>query len=77
MVPLQLEHIIALNALGPFVLVHPFARKDFDIDDNAFHSRGHLQRRVLDIARLFSKDRSEQLLLRRQLRFAFGRHLAD
>ena len=53
------------------------AREDLDVDDDAFHSRRHLERRVLHVLRLLTEDRGEQLLFRRELRLALRRDLAD
>src|SRR3712207_7282022 len=38
---------------------------------------GHLEGRILHLARLLAEDRAKQLLLRRRLALALGRDLAD
>ena len=53
------------------------AREDLDVDDDAFHSRRHLERRVLHVLRLLTEDRGQQLLFRRELGLALRRDLAD
>ena len=40
------------------------AREDLDVDDDAFHARRNLERRVLHVLRLLAEDRREQLLFR-------------
>ena len=53
------------------------AAEDLDVDDLAALAVRHAQRRVLHLARLLAEDRAQQLLLRRQLRLALRRDLAD
>ena len=53
------------------------AREDLHVDDDAFHARRHLERRVLHVLRLLAEDGREQLLFRRQLGLALRRDLAD
>jgi hypothetical protein len=52
-------------------------RERLDVDHHAALAVRHLQRRVADLARLLLEDRADQLLLRRQLRLALRRDLAD
>src|SRR6185369_5270554 len=53
------------------------AREDLDVDDDAFHSRRHLERRILHVLRLLTEDGGEQLLFRRELRLALRRDLSN
>ena len=76
-ITLQFHLVIGFNALRALILIEPLARKDFHIDDNAFHTRRHRERRILHITGLLTKDRPEQFLFRSQLSLAFRRHLTD
>src|SRR5258705_12236689 len=76
---LSLHDALPIYALAA-VLLHDLvfdARENLDVDDDAFHPRRHLQRRVLHVLRLLAEDRGEQLFLGRELRLAFRRDLAD
>src|SRR5690606_17079749 len=53
------------------------AAEHLHVDDRAFHSGRHLERRVLYVLRLLTEDRRQQLLFRRQLGLALRRDLAD
>ena len=67
-------HAQLLLALEPANLADPLAaillddlvldaREDLHVDDDAFHARRHLERRVLHVLRLLTEDRRQQLLL--------------
>src|SRR5688572_4235998 len=62
---------------GAFVFLGAFAREDLHVHDDAFDSRRADQRRIADITSLFTEDRAEEFLFRRQLGLAFRRHLSD
>src|SRR5258705_10163506 len=65
---LSLHDALPIYALAA-VLLHDLvfdAREDLDVDDDAFHPRRHLQRRVLHVLRLLAEDRGEQLFLDRK-----------
>ena len=53
------------------------AREHLAIDNRAFDARRAVERCVLHVAGLFTEDRAQQFLFRRELRFALGRHFAD
>ena len=74
---LEPRNLHAFDQLGALVLFCAFAREDLHIDDDAFDSRRTDQRRIANVAGLFAEDRAKKFLFRRQLRFAFGRDLAD
>src|SRR5205807_1216430 len=59
------------------VLVLTLSGKDLDVDDSAIDSRRTGQGRILNIAGLFAKDRTKQLLFRGQLCLALWRDLTD
>ena len=54
----------------------PLREKTLAVDHHAFDARRAVERSVLHVAGLFAEDRAQQLLFRRQLRFALRRHLA-
>ena len=53
------------------------AREYLHVDHRARHARQHAQAGVLHIGRLLAENCAQQLLFRRELGFAFRRHLAD
>src|SRR5439155_12583433 len=73
----QTGNFLALDQLGPFVLLGSLSRKDFDIDDNAFDARRADQRGIAHVTGLFTKDGAQQLFFGGELRFALGRDLSD
>lgn len=64
-----------VHARGQLVAV--LTRERADADDRAGLAVRHLQRGVPDLPGLLTEDRTEQALLRRQLRLALRRDLAD
>ena len=72
--PAHLADALAAILLDDLVLD---AREDLHVDDDAFHSRRNLERRVLHVLRLLTEDRGEELLFGRKLRLALRRDLAD
>src|SRR5262245_2167328 len=65
------------NGLSTFVLFLTFAREDLYLDDHTLNARGCDQGGISDITSLFSKDRSQELFFRGQLRFPLRSDLAD
>ena len=63
-----------VDAGGQFVLVLP--GEHLDVHHDAALAMRHAQGGVAHLAGLFAEDSAEQPLLRRQLGFALGRHLA-
>ena len=55
----------------------PLRREDLGVHHHAFDTGRAVERGVLHVAGLFAEDRAEQLLFRRELRFALRRDLAD
>ena len=76
-IPLHQCNRSFFNINCALVLVTTLARKDLDVDHRTFDARRTGQRRVLNITRLFSEDRSQQFLLRRQLRLTLGCYFAN
>ena len=74
---LQAGHLAGFDRLGALVFLGPFPREDLHVDHDAFDAGRAGQRRVSNVTGLFAEDSSQQLLLRRQLRFTFRRHFAD
>ena len=58
-------------------LIAVLSRKHLGVHDNSVFTVRHLEGCVTHLARLLAEDCTEQTLLRGQLRFALGRHLAD
>ena len=54
----------------------PLREKIFTPDDDALDARRTDERGVADVASLFAEDGAQELLFRRELRFALRRHLA-
>src|ERR1039458_215672 len=75
-IALQTLDLRFLDHLRPLVLLLAFAGEDLAIDDGALDARRTVERCVLHIASLFAENRAQQLLFRRELGFALGRHLA-
>src|SRR5690606_9240407 len=71
----ELADPFAALLLEERVVVAP--AEDLDVDDRPFHPRRDLEGRVLHVLGLLTEDRGEELLLRRQLRLALRRDLAD
>ena len=68
MIPLEFQDILALDALGPFILIQPLAGKDLDIDNDPLDPGRDLQGGILHIARFFAEDRAQELLFGSELR---------
>src|SRR5262249_46926048 len=69
--------LFLLDLLGAVVLLDALAREDPHADDDALDARRARQRRILHVSGLFTEDRAEQLLFRRELRLPLRRDLAD
>ena len=76
-VALQLLDLLLLDLLGALVLLLTLAGEDADVDDGALDARRAGERSVANVAGLLAEDGAQQLLFRRQLGLALGRHLAD
>src|SRR5262249_6593570 len=74
---LEAHALVVLDVLRALVLLRAFAAEDAGVDDDAAHARRDAERAVADVARLLAEDRAEELLLRRELRLALRRDLAD
>ena len=75
-VPVQALDLPFENGFGALVQIRALAGEDLAIDHRAFDARRAIERGILHVAGLFAEDRAEQLLFRRELGFALGRHLA-
>src|SRR5262249_46415846 len=73
----QALDVLLLERLGALVLLHAAAREDLGADHRPRDPRRHAQRGVAHVARLLAEDRAQQALLRRELRLALRRDLAD
>src|ERR671912_364554 len=73
-----LHHVelVLLDRLRPVVLLDPLPREDLHADDDSLDARGADEGRIADVAGLLAEDRAQQLLFRRELRFALRRDLA-
>src|SRR5882724_180439 len=69
--------LLLLDLLRSRVLLDALAGEDLDVDDRPLDPRRDLERRVPHVARLLAEDGAQQLLFRRQLGLALGRHLTD
>src|SRR6185437_11098397 len=76
-IALELFNLFQLDLLGALVLLLALAGEDADVDHGSLDARRAGERCVTHVAGLFTEDRAEQLLFRRELRFTFRRHLAD
>ena len=74
-----LHHVelVLLDRLGALVLLDPLAGEDLHADDDPLDAGRADEGGVADVAGLLAEDGAEQLLLRRQLRLALRRDLAD
>ena len=72
----ELGDVLGLDLLGALVLLLALAAEDAHVDHRALDARRAGERSVAHIAGLFAEDGAQQLLFRRQLRFALGRDLA-
>ena len=75
-VTIEATDLVILDHQAALVLVHTFAGKDLGVNDHAFNARRYAQRRIFDIAGLFTEDCPQQFLFRRKHGFALGRYLA-
>ncbi len=73
----ELGDVLGFDLLGALVLLLALAAEDAHVDHRALDARRAGERSVAHIAGLFAEDGAQQLLFRRQLRFALGRYLAD
>ena len=71
--PLQFH---LLDLMGAFVLFDAIPGEDLHVDHGARHAGGQTQGGVLHVRCLLAKDGPQQLLLRRELGFTLGGHLA-
>ncbi len=71
------RELLGLVGLRTGVLLNAVTGEHLHVDHRPGHARGHAQRRVLHVRSLLAEDRSQQLLLGRELRLALRRHLAD
>src|SRR5918994_822668 len=73
-----LHHVelVMLDRLRPVVLLDPLPREDLHADDDSLDARGADEGGVADVAGLLAEERAQQLLFRRELRFALRRDLA-
>src|SRR6185295_7824669 len=69
--------LVLLDRLGSIVLLDALAGEDLDADDDPLDARRADERRIAHVAGLLAEDRAEELFLRRQLRLALRRDLAD
>src|SRR5690606_31915649 len=65
------------DGLGALVALDAFTGEHLHVDHGADHARGHAQRSVLHVGRLFTEDGAQQFFFRRELGFALRGHLAD
>ncbi|SVK46316.1 Uncharacterised protein [Acinetobacter baumannii] len=59
------------------VFFHAIAGEDLHVDNRTGNAVRHTQRRVFNVRRFLTEDRTQQFLFRRQLGFAFRRYLTD
>src|SRR4029077_13049303 len=69
--------LFLLDRLRAVILFDALAGEDLHADDDALDAGRADERGVADVARLLAEDRAEELFLRRQLRLALRRDLAD
>ena len=62
---------------GTLVLLDAVAGEYLHVDHGAVHAGGHAQGGVLHVRGFFTKDGTEELFLRRLIRFTLGRYLTD
>src|ERR1043166_4449814 len=65
------------DKLRALIQLRAFPGEDLAVHYRAFDAWRAVERRVLHVASLFAEDGAQQLLFRRQLRFAFGCDLAN
>ncbi len=68
--------LVVDDLLGALVTRDAFAGEHLHVNDGAVHARGHAQRGVLHVGRLFAEDGAQQLLFRGELGLALGGDLA-
>ncbi len=73
---LDLCELRLLDLQRPCILFHAVAREHLHVDDRTRHAGRYTQGVILHIRGLLTEDGTQQLLLRRQLGLALGRHLA-
>ena len=73
---LELLDLGGFDRLRALVLLLSLAREDFHVDNRTFDSRRASERRIPNVSRLLAEDRSQQFLLRCELRFALGSNFA-
>ena len=69
-------HVLGLDQLGALILLLALAAEDAHVHHRALDAGRAGERGVAHVAGLFAENRPQQLLFRRQLGFALGRHLA-
>ena len=73
---LDLRQFIFFDQACALVLLAGAAVEQLHVDDRAFHSGRNLEGGIFNIARLVAENGAQQLLFRRELRFALGGDLA-
>src|SRR5688572_4320824 len=67
----------SLDIETPLVLVLTLSGKDLNVDNRSVDSRRAGKRCILNVAGLFTEDRTKQFFLRRELCLALRCHLSD
>ena len=75
-ITIEATDLVILDHQAALVLVHTLAGKNLGVNDHAFNTRRYAQRRIFNIAGLFTENCPQQFLLRREHGLALRRYLA-